>query len=370
MREFIVGKDIKSAARLDEYILSVFPALPKNVLYKAFRKKDVKIGGRWAAPDAILAPFSVVRVYLSDEILFGGKPGAKQSIAHGSQDFADSSERGIDDATLKNSGGLPAGGFSVIYEDKRLLIVNKAQGLPVHPDRGGGGVTLIELVREYLERRLARRGDSGADLGQSHGRFSNRGTNGDDVFDPAMCHRLDRNTGGLVAIAKDREALKILLEKFSSGDIKKEYRCIVYGKPDPPQATLRSYLTKDPSRGKVSVIPPDMEPPGYAREIVTGYRTVNYDPTSNTSKLEVTLLTGRTHQIRAHLASVGNPIIGDGKYCPNSINKLYYAPYQLLVAFRLTFPGMPGLDVSGKVVEIPDGLSHPAPAPRRKAQSR
>ena len=411
MREIITGKGIKPGARLDEYILSIFPALPRNALYKAFRKKDVKIGGKWAAPDAAPAPFDVINIFLPDNILFGAgagygtnsgataKPASNSGAnprtrANSSTDISyrtncsvgsgpspsssheanpspgvgtnsgsksspgtnsgpnpghdarsspsvgsGSSPGPISTAGFSPNSKLGAGfGFSVVYEDERLFIVNKMQGLPVHPDRGGSGITLVELARDYLSS--------------------------DSIF---MCHRIDRNTGGLVAIAKDRGILPMILENFSGGSIKKGYRCIVLGRPDPPGATLSAYMAKDQARGKVTVFSTRDGAPQGARTILTRYRTMGYDQKSGTSKLEVSLLTGRTHQIRAHLASIGHPIIGDGKYCPNSSNKRYYAPFQMLTAFRLVFPDMPGLDISGKTIEITDGLAYPrlknSPAP-------
>ena len=376
MREIIAGKGIKPGARLDEYILSVFPALSRNALYKAFRKKDIKIDGRWSAPDARLTPNDVISIYLSDELLFGchisqadrpvTQPGTKKSDG-----YFDGAEPHIQTAPDREAVIFSADtrfGFAVAYEDERVLIANKPQGLPVHPDRNGRGMTLIELVNEYL--------GAPPTPGQP----------------PYLCHRLDRNTGGLVAIAKDREALDIMLKCFSSGGAEKRYRCIVAGRPEPPEATICAYLSKDAARGNVTVYDPHTaagygsmqsgekasrygkgalhtppyfdntqyfgKPPG-ARIIATRYNTISYDQKSDTSKLEASLLTGRTHQIRAHFASIGHPVVGDGKYCPNEINRRFRARYQMLIAYRLDFPDLPSIRLSGKTIEIPDNLSHP-----------
>ena len=364
MREIIIGKGIKTGVRLDEYIMSVFPACPKNAVYKAFRKKDVKINGKWAAPDAAPSPFDVINIYLPDELLFGKTPVVQKTAEENLEGTVDKAAGGVAGA----AGAIVHGaGFTIVYEDSRLLIVNKSQGLPVHPDRGGRGVTLIELVHEYLRTKANREAIPDArrraEIPQTgfHDRPDYLSATDADNFTPAMCHRLDRNTGGLVAIAKDKSTLQLMLKHFATGAIKKEYRCIVLGKPDPPEATLRAYLTKNSTHGKVDIYPRRGDAPDYAREIITRYRTLDYDPNSDTSKLEVALLTGRTHQIRAHLAAIGHPVIGDGKYCPNAINKRFYARYQMLVANRLKFPDMPGFAISGKTIEIPDGLTHPIP---------
>jgi hypothetical protein len=148
----------------------------------------------------------------------------------------------------------------------------------------------------------------------------------------ALCHRLDRNTGGLVMIAKDRAALDAVLGKIAAGDVKKRYRCIVAGKPEKREATLKAWLAKDERLGMVRILD---EPAAGAARIVTRYRLLDYSPQTDTSRLDVMPLTGRTHQIRAHLAHIGHPIIGDGKYCPNALNRGHRARCQMLLAYRL-----------------------------------
>ena len=160
-------------------------------------------------------------------------------------------------------------------------------------------------------------------------------------------------------IAKDRGALDVMLGAISTGVVEKGYRCIVAGKPEPPGATIRAFLSKNQAKGRVAVYQTREAAPAGSLKILTRYRTISYDLESGTSYLEVSLLTGRTHQIRAHLASIGHPVIGDGKYCPNSINKQYGASYQMLIAYKLVFPEIPGFEISGKTIEIPDSLTHP-----------
>ena len=425
MREIVAGKGIKPGTRLDGYIMSTFPAMPRNALYKAFRMKDIKINGKWVAADAILKPGDVIRVYISDEILFG-KPHVKEAITNTvgagssrppkhSECIADTNTVGagssrppkhtecitdtdtvgawssrppkhsecIADTNTVGAGSsrppkysacsdiVGEGSFSVAYEDDRLLIVNKACGLAVHPDKNGRGVTLIELVREYLNKPDFFAGGMTPPLRYENDTSIKKHTSSElkslpagtpyvtERIDPAMCHRIDRNTGGLVMIAKDKLALDLILSKISSNEIIKEYRCIVSGRPKPSEATLYAYMSKDAAHGKAYVYADRQSAPKNAFRIATKYRTLSYDKAGDTSKLEVRLLTGRTHQIRAHLAFCGHPIIGDGKYCPNAICKRYREPYQMLVAFRLKFPIIPGMQISGMTVEIPDGLYHP-----------
>lgn len=278
-----------SNMRIDKYLREIFPNLSFGAMQKALRKKDIKVNGIRIRQDYTVMPGDCLEIYIVDDIL-GGKD--------------------------EKDGNKLKKGFVVVYEDANILIVNKEQGIPVHPDREQSSDTLIDLVQDFMKTK----GDY---------------TPGDpSSFPPALCHRLDRNTGGLVILAKNRQSLDIIIDKMETREIKKYYQCLVKGRMKNQNQQLKAYLQKDENKSKVFIN--DSKSPG-SLEIITGYCVLDYRTDIDVSRLEIELVTGRTHQIRAHLAHVGHPVIGDGKYGTNAVNRPLGAKFQALWAYKIKF---------------------------------
>ncbi len=193
----------------------------------------------------------------------------------------------------------------VVYEDADVLLVNKPAGVSVESDEPGS-LSLTELCRIHA-------------LEQDP-----------DAFPPAPCHRLDNKTSGLCLFAKNETVLQVLLEAFRDRTVEKYYECLVRGVPKPPAAVCSAYLFKDAVKGKVRIL--DHEVSG-ARPIVTGYETLESGPVS---RLRVHLVTGRTHQIRAHLSALGHPVLGDDLYGDREFNRQKKTRSLKLCAVSLT----------------------------------
>lgn len=264
----VFAKERHDGKKIEKVIRDFFPNVASGMLFKALRKKDIKVNGTRIKEDYTVSEGDKIEIYIVDDYLLGK-----------------------DDE-----------GYSIVYEDNNVMVVNKASGIPVHPDRNQSEATLIDKLQKTY----------GAEL--------------------SLCHRLDRNTSGLVILAKNSTSLEIMLQKIKDREISKFYTCIVSGIMDKRQAELVDFLEKNDRISKVFIT--DFKTKD-SLEIITRYRVIK--TLENLSMLEVELVTGRTHQIRAHLAFYGHPIIGDGKYGRNVENKQYNAKYQLLCASRLTF---------------------------------
>lgn len=258
--------------RLDKFLSKNLPNLPQSLLYKYIRKKRIKVNGKRAEISTRLHEGDVLELYINDE--FFEKPEPTYDFLH---------------AGTK---------LNILYEDEHLLVLDKPVGLLSHPDDREYVDTLIGRVRRYLYEK----GEYDPEAEQS--------------FAPALVNRIDRNTGGIVLAAKTAEALRVLNQKMKDREIHKFYLCAVHGTPKPEAGLLKGYLWKDEQKNKVFVY---REPRPGAKTIETKYRVLRSE--QNMSLVEVELLTGRTHQIRAHFASIGCPLVGDGKYGNNRKNR-------------------------------------------------
>ncbi len=288
MKEQIIGKN-DAGQRLDRFVGKSVPLLPESLLQKYIRLKRIKLNGKAAKRDTRLQEGDIIQLYINDE--FFEKPREENSY-------------------LKV--GTPH--LTIVYEDKNILLADKKPGVLCHSAGQWDYNTLIANIQAYLAQK---------------GEWKPREEN---AFTPALCNRIDRNTGGIVIAAKNAEALRILNEKIKQREIEKYYLCAVCGKPNPPQGKLENYLFKDAVKNQVFI--KTRSEPG-AKTAVTEYRTLCFE--GQLSLLECRLLTGRTHQIRAQMAYAGWPLLGDGKYGRERINKNFGETGQALYSYKLQF---------------------------------
>ena len=276
--------------RLDRFVGKAVPLLPESLLQKYIRLKRIKLNGKGAKRDTRLAAGDVVQLYVNDE--FFEPPREENSY-------------------LKVS--TPR--LEIVYEDENVLLADKKPGVLCHSAGKWDYNTLIAHIQAYAYQKGAWRPRE------------------EHAFAPALCNRIDRNTGGIVIAAKNAEALRILNEKIRDREIEKRYLCVVHGRPHPPAGRLEGYLFKDAKRNQVYV--KERPEPG-ARTAVTDYRSLQ--SRGGLSLVECTLLTGRTHQIRAQMAHAGWPLLGDGKYGSERQNRRYdETDGQALYSYYLRF---------------------------------
>lgn len=274
--------------RLDKFLTKTYPNLPQSLLYKAIRKKDIRRNGKRCDKADRLEEGDELYLFLPEDTL---------QVAPPTYEFMHASRQ-----------------LDVVYEDGNVILLNKKAGLLVHPDDREFADTLLFRVQRYLYEK----GEYNPDAEQS--------------FAPALVNRIDRNTSGIVIAAKTAAALRILNEKLKNREIQKYYLCIVHGKMPKQSDTLEAFLEKNESQNRVYIS--DKAKEG-ARTIRTRYTVL--EEKNGFSLLEIHLLTGRTHQIRAHLASIGHPLLGDGKYGTNALNKGTGFHKQALCSYRLSF---------------------------------
>ena len=288
MRELTIGKN-DAGQRLDRFVAKSLPLLPSALLQKYIRLKRIKCNGIRAQRDQRLREGDVLQLYINDE--FFDKPREDNLFL----------------TLFKPS-------LIIVYEDENLMLLDKRPGLVVHADETEKVNTLINHIQAYLYQKR-----------EWNPKWEN-------AFTPALCNRIDRNTGGIVIAAKNAETLRIINEKIRDREIDKRYLCITVGAPRPPKGRVQVFLVKDEKKKEVSVR--DQPVPG-GKTAITTYETL--DRRGELSLVEVGLETGRTHQIRATFAHMGYPLLGDGKYGRGDVNRRYGETRQALYSYKLTF---------------------------------
>lgn len=288
MKEITVKKN-DAGQRLDRFIGKAVPLLPDSLLQKYIRLKRIKVNGKGSKRDARLNEGDLLSLYINDE--FFEKPREENSY-------------------LKV--GTPR--VDIVYEDENILLADKKPGVLCHSAGQWDYNTLIANIQAYMAQK---------------GEWNPREENS---FAPALCNRIDRNTGGIVIAAKNAEALRILNEKIKTREIEKYYLCAVHGRPSPASGRLENFIFKDAAKNQVYV--KQKAEPG-AKTAVTEYQVLRSK--GPLSLVECRLLTGRTHQIRAQMSYAGWPLLGDGKYGSERFNKNFEEKGQALYSYRLIF---------------------------------
>ena len=296
MKEFTIGKN-DAGQRLDRWLAKTLPLLPAPLAQKYIRLKRVKVNGKGSQRDVRLQLGDILQLYINDE--FFEQPREENAFLSVFKPHLD-----------------------IVYEDENLMLLNKRPGLLCHADEHEKVSTLITHIQAYLYQK------------------KEWNPRDEHSFTPALCNRIDRNTGGIVMAAKNAETLRILNQKIRDREIAKFYLAIVHGRMKPSQGKLEGFLLKDEDRAQVKV---------FSRPVPGGKSAATLNKTLRTagglSLVECELLTGRTHQIRAQFAAAGHPLLGDGKYGRERDNKKYGRSFQALYSYKLafTFPTDAGL---------------------------
>lgn len=288
MKEFIINKN-DAGQRLDKYITKSVPLLPQSLMYKYIRSKRIKVNGKRSEISYRLSVDDVVSMYINDEFFEPTKP---------KYDFFSAGKA-----------------LSIVYEDENILLIDKPTGILSHPDEGNYTDTAITRIKRYLYEK----GEYTPDTESS--------------FAPALVNRIDRNTSGIIIAAKNAESLRILNEKLKKREMHKYYLCVAIGKLKNKSGIIEGFLEKNEKQNRVYISDKSKD---NTKAIYTKYNVIDYK--NGLSLVEVELLTGRTHQIRASFAHLGNPLLGDGKYGTNAQNKQFGGyKKQFLYSYKLVF---------------------------------
>ncbi len=290
MKTIIINEN-DSDQRLDKFLTKKFKSMPTSLLYKYLRTKRIKVNEKKEKGSYILQKGDLLTMFISEE--FFGKVDNQSYLK-----------------TLKPK-------IDVVFEDENVLVIDKPAGLIVHSDINEEYNTLINHITAYLYNK----GDYDPERENS--------------FAPALCNRIDRNTRGLVIAAKNSTALKSLNEIFRKRELSRYYIAAVHGTLPKTDGRIDNYLVKDKDKNKVYV--KSSREDSLHRRSITNYRVIGYNKKQNLSLLSLELVTGRTHQIRVHMAHIGNPLLGDAKYSMSKKDKELGFSHQALCAYSIRF---------------------------------
>ena len=293
MREVIIYKN-ESEQRFDRFLKKYLSEAPQSFIYKMIRKKNIKLNNKKARPDTIIVEGDIIQLYLNDETIekFKGKNEIIESKLNP----------------------------KLIYEDENIILINKPVGILSHSANKNDGNNIVDSMIYYLYEK-----------GEYDPKIEN-------TFVPSICNRLDRNTSGIIIGTKNYQSLRMINASMKKGSIDRYYRTIVKGiiKKD---KIIEGYLVKDEEVNKVEILDKKIDD---SKKVTTRIKVLG--SSHEYSLLEIELITGRTHQIRAHLASIGYPIIGDVKYGDKKTNKYFKDEYgldsQFLHGYRIVFSGL------------------------------
>ncbi len=305
MREIIIKKN-DANQRLDKFLTKRFKTMPKSLMYKYIRTKYIKVNNKKCEISTILKEGDVLKLFIKEEFF-------------------------ENESTTENYDFLKAPTkLDIIYEDENIMLINKKPGVIVHPDEKYHFDSLISRVLHYLYDK------------------NEYNPKDDKAFAPALVNRIDRNTGGIVIAAKNAESLRTLNAKMKTRELTKLYLCLVQGTLKHSEGLLGGYIEKNEKKNKVTVL---KKPTPNSKPVKTKYKVLKN--INGNSLVEIDLLTGRTHQIRAHMSSIGHPLLGDTKYGYKRKGDNDVYKYQALYAYKITF----NFETDGGIMEYLNGKS-------------